>query len=77
MTVERLRCLVPFCRRSRGDRKNDPVDRYDEWLCGEHWRLVDRRIRRLHRRAQRLGRAPVARWLWERAKTQALSRALP
>lgn len=33
------RCCVPFCRRWS--------KRFEtEWLCGEHWRLVDRGLKR-------------------------------
>jgi hypothetical protein len=77
MLTARLNCLVPFCRRSRGDRKNDPVDRYDEYLCGDHWRLVDRRLRRLYRKARRIDRGSVAGYLWGKCRAQALARALP
>lgn len=50
MAGERLQCCVPFCGRSRGDRKGDPVDRYDEWICGDHWKLVSRRTKLFRRR---------------------------
>jgi hypothetical protein len=30
---------VPFCRRTSTHFKN-------EWLCGDHWRLVDRQLKR-------------------------------
>lgn len=35
----RSRCCVPFCRRTS--------TRFpQEWVCGEHWRLVDRDLKR-------------------------------
>lgn len=81
----RLSCAVPFCRRWRGDRKDDPVSAYSEWICGDHWRLVDRRLRRLFKRMQRRLRAGALcasphrlhDYVWERMKRQAIERALP
>lgn len=46
----RLQCCVPFCSRSRGDWKGDPVSKYSEWICADHWRLVDRRLKTIRRR---------------------------
>lgn len=50
MSEQRLKCCVPFCNRTRGDRKGDPVNRYSEWICGDHWKLVDRRTKLFRRR---------------------------
>lgn len=44
---------MPFCRRTRGDRKNDPVWEGIEWICCDHWRLVDRRLKDLRNRFRR------------------------
>lgn len=73
-------CCVPFCRRT------STLFR-DEWICGEHWRLVDRDLKRLRTRLLiRFKRRPqtmaVRRaWLrieqatWRRMKRQAIERA--
>jgi len=82
--TERLRCLVPFCRRTRAR------EGYSEWICAKHWPLVDRdlkrrytRIKRLTRKAQRLGRQVALQagnrvgWrIWEQCKAQAIERAM-
>lgn len=68
----RVRCCVPFCTRSRGDRKGDPIPRDRpgyEWICGPHWRLVPASVkarrRQLDRRRTRLREA------WDRPRFQA------
>ena len=43
---ERLLCCVPFCKRTRGDRKGDPLTRGMEWLCQDHWPLVPARLKK-------------------------------
>lgn len=56
----RLTCLVPFCRRTRGQRKGEPpIKPGEQWVCGSHWRHVAktkkvrrRRIRKLLVKAQ-------------------------
>lgn len=78
--VTRLPCLVPFCRRTRGDRKNDPLRPGLEWICAEHWRLVDRSLKLKRRRLRRRhGDSPCGRrldhWIWKRMKAQAIERA--
>ncbi len=40
----RVPCCVPFCRRTTGKL-------YAEWICGEHWRLVPRKLKSFGRRA--------------------------
>ena len=51
-------CCVPFCRRTSTLFKS-------EWLCGMHWRLVDRALKRFRtKRLRQLYRA------WEEAKAQ-------
>lgn len=49
----RIGCVVPGCRRTRGDRKGDPLQPGMEWICGEHWALVDRSLKRLRARSRR------------------------
>ena len=71
---QRVPCAVPFCRRTRGLRRGD--ERLPpEWICGDHWRLVDRRLRRLKAKAERRERWRLAAMLWLRCKRQAIERA--
>ena len=50
MTADRIKCVVPFCRRTR---KPDCT----EMICGKHWRMVSRTLRdrkiRMNRRYRR------------------------
>lgn len=80
----RLACQVPFCRRTRGDRKGDPVRPGMEWICGKHWRLVSYRRRytysAIRRRMRRYPEEPRWRHMadawWERCKTAAIEAAV-
>lgn len=80
MTGDRTPCLVPFCRRTASAAfMRGP----GEFLCGNHYPLVDKRLRRLRTRvrlkAGRVGWTPaliaLSGRLWARAKGQALDRA--
>lgn len=84
--TDRLSCCVPFCSRTRGDRKNDPLFPGMEWLCADHWRLVPTRLkrrraklRRIEKRSPdlcievRVGRADGR--IWEVCKRYAIERA--
>ena len=54
--TRRVTCLVPFCRHTRGDRKNDPLPADVtglEWICAAHWRAIPRLLRAVSRRAER------------------------
>ena len=57
--MNRIRCCVPFCRHTRGNRKGDPLRPGMEWICAEHWRAVPSRLKtvrtRLRRRLKRQG----------------------
>jgi hypothetical protein len=81
-----LRCLVPFCNKTR--RGNDADE---EWICPAHFLRIDRETRRsydaAHARATAADKAPgpcdaphkIAAYkevsdLWERCRTQALDR---
>jgi hypothetical protein len=72
----RTSCIVPFCRRTSTLFKHERV-------CAEHWRLVDRDLKRFRtRHLKRLGRARnLRRWhaaealIWRRMKRQAIERA--
>lgn len=56
--ADRLSCCVPHCRRTR---KNP--DGYKAWICGKHWQLVPKHLRRRDRKlvrryVRRFGRNP-------------------
>lgn len=74
----RLICAVPFCARTRGQRKGDqPIREGEEWICGDHWRLVPRRLKAISSRARRKGRPSAALGrLWARCKRAAIERAM-
>ncbi len=79
--MTRLSCCVLFCRRTRGDRKGDPLRPGMEWICGPHWRLVDKSIKRLRAaNRRRHGKSLLAHKidgvLWRRAKNQAIQRGV-
>jgi hypothetical protein len=46
-----VRCVVPFCE---GGYQVDPDTSGSEAICGDHWRLVDKRLKavRTHRRRE-------------------------
>lgn len=75
--TERLRCLVPFCRRTwKGD------GWATEWICGRHWRETNQKRRRAYCRMKnrfrrwgdRCARAR-AEVMWEALKGEAIERA--
>lgn len=72
MTGRTLICQVPFCRRST----SRPKPYWDEWLCAQHYKLVDKRLKNLRSAAWRRRRYQLDRWLWREAKRQAIERAL-
>lgn len=83
--ADRIACLVPFCRRT-ASRARFPTA--TEIVCGRHWRMCPRRLRRIYSlAAQRWNRQlPSARtWrkhrqlerLWERIKAEILTAAAP
>jgi hypothetical protein len=45
---DRIRCVVPFCRRTTA-RFKPPT----EWICGDHWRLVRKVMRRVYGRRKK------------------------
>lgn len=53
---DRIACIVPFCPRTRGDRKGDPLTPNMEWLCQVHWPLVPKRLKRRRSKLRRLAR---------------------
>ncbi|WP_336801651.1 hypothetical protein [Kaistia sp. MMO-174] len=76
----RLLCCVPFCRATRGDRKNDPITASMEWICARHWALVPKRLKRRRAKLRRLTRrgyddAKAARLdhsVWDQCKRAAI-----
>lgn len=86
MTI-RLRCCVPFCKRTRGPRKGDnpPITEATEWLCGPHWQAIPASLRRRRslilrkmRRAsgERLQRIhTIDGRMWKRCREAAIERA--
>jgi len=72
--------LDPSC----GERKGQPkIRREHEWICGEHWRLVDPNVKRVKRWAERRYRKkPTAKALrrvlfwWTQCKRQAIEVAV-
>ncbi|WP_226576432.1 hypothetical protein [Acuticoccus sediminis] len=53
--TDRTPCAVPFCRRSRGIRKGETRPA-EEWICGDHWTLVSKHLRRRFAKFSRLYR---------------------
>jgi len=73
----RLHCCVPFCRHTTARTE------FNEWLCGDHWRLVDLMHRRVYgRQAKRWRRyrlndnGVAADRLWRWIKRKAIERAM-
>lgn len=78
---DRTPCYVPGCRRTASATF---MAGHSEFLCGKHYQLVDRRVRRLRtrvrRKALKIGWTAslqvLAARLWDRAKRQATERAM-
>lgn len=78
--TDRIGCCVPYCRRTR---KND-FRPGAEWICGDHWRLIDKARRRvwgrIRGRWRRFGPPAaadaIATRLWAALKRQAIERAM-
>lgn len=69
--TDRIRCSVPFCRRTTG-RFSLPT----EWICGDHWRGVPQRLRRLYSLAKRRRKPDaVLNYIWMKCKRAAIERA--
>jgi len=57
--TERINCLVPFCRRTAAREKYPAATQI---ICGKHYRLADKRLRRLYRLCvRRWDRQPATR----------------
>jgi len=75
---QRVNCCVPFCRRTIGAGRLASGD--DEWICGMHWALAPKRMRRAYHRARRRGRrygkgCKGTYRLWRRLKRAIMERA--
>lgn len=75
VTAIRLRCCVPFCNHTRGQRKGDtePVREGQEWVCGKHWMAIPKQVRRVRYRIGReldkaIAREPLVREYWKLPK---------
>lgn len=69
--AERLRCCVPFCRRTTG-RYEPPT----EWICADHYKLVPAKLKRLRTKALRTRRiGQLDSWLWREVKRRAIEAA--
>lgn len=66
----RIPCVVPFCR--CGATCYPPGY---EIICPKHYRLVDRGLKALRRKARRRGKERLDDMLWQRIKRQAIERA--
>ena len=82
--MTRLRCIVPGCKRSRGQRKGEPpIEGHWQWVCHDHWTASNKQMRRALNRAQRdvwrepcsRNRARAAR-LWRRMTRHVIERAM-
>jgi len=80
----RLTCLVPGCRRTRGRRKGDTVELNPDmrWICGQHWRGLDRADKAMHRKGFDQPDTPKGRVLrfnsreaWKRLEAAAIEKA--
>lgn len=68
----RIPCLVPFCGCGA---TCYPPHNGQEIICPKHYRLVDRRLKRLKRIAVRRGKWTLAAMTWARIRAQAIERA--
>lgn len=75
---DRIPCQVIGCGRTTKD-----LGTFSEWICGDHYRLVSRRIKRLRARVRREQRGKantilsrINLYLWREAKRQAIERAM-
>lgn len=80
--TDRVRCLVPFCKRTT------PAGRFGpdaQWICGNHWRMIPKDRRRVWGRLRKqwrrygpsAGENFDARWwrIWDRLKRSAIEAA--
>lgn len=80
MTIDRVPCCVPGCRRgvtaaAWEKRYGAAPTRNDEHICREHWRQVPKPMRRVHARIKRTERRigtklPAGDRIWMRLRRQ-------
>lgn len=70
MATDRLKCLVPHCRRTA------PAGHFPEWICQKHWSALPKADRRIYARAKRKRKdgAALAR-LWRLLSRRAVETA--
>jgi hypothetical protein len=84
--TDRISCCVPFCHRTRGNRKGDPLTPTMEWLCQDHWRLVPPRLKQRRAKLRRIEKRSsdpcielrvehADSLVWEACKRHAIERA--
>ncbi|ASW06285.1 hypothetical protein [Rhizobium sp. 11515TR] len=78
----RICCIVPFCRRTRGDRKGSLLTPGMEWICRAHWTPIRLERRKVYRRALNAFKdnptdknRDIAFGLWGAMKREAIERA--
>lgn len=77
--ADRMRCIVPFCRHTR-DRYRNPV--FNEWICGDHWKMLPKQRRKVYgRRMRKMRRFAImgdeaTNRLWRRLVAQATETAM-
>jgi hypothetical protein len=72
VVVDRLRCVVPGCRRTARRRTAAAT----EWICGRHWTATSRVWRRRMFLFRRRRRWDLAARMWGRLRSQAIERAV-
>ncbi|WP_262027630.1 hypothetical protein [Microvirga sp. Mcv34] len=71
--TERVRCCVPFCRRTIAAEKLKP---WNEWICGKHWSAVPKIERREYSwTKRRIPNSDATSVQWERLKAVAIEAA--
>lgn len=79
--TDRISCCAPFCRRSTA--KGKLPFGFNEWLCPDHYRAVDIKLKRQRAalRRRNIKRIDAERYvatddrMWRRIKKQAIERA--
>lgn len=71
--VTRLRCEVPFCRRTT--KRPEGTSAGCRWICAGHWRLTSAGWRKRLKMLRRRRRYDLAGVMWDRLRGQAIERA--
>lgn len=72
--TDRLRCVVPHCRRSIASGKVSAD--HNQWICSKHWSATPKHWRRRLFLFRRRGRADLEASMWERLKRRAIEIAV-